>query len=56
MTGPRRGDPPVHDRMPGLLLPSEYGQWLHSGFDDLMTFQKRCFPDSLIEMDRTAEL
>lgn len=45
----------VHDRMPVLLLPEEYDQWLHGTFDDLMAFQKRCFPDHLIDIDRTAE-
>jgi putative SOS response-associated peptidase YedK len=46
---------PVHDRMPILLMPNEYDTWLHGGFDDLMAFQKRCFPDEMIEMNRTAE-
>ncbi len=46
---------PVHNRMPVLLLPDEYDRWLHGSFDDLMAFQKRSFPDGLIEMERTAE-
>ncbi|WP_342630268.1 SOS response-associated peptidase family protein [Nguyenibacter vanlangensis] len=46
---------PVHDRMPVLLMPNEYDTWLHGSFDDLMSFQKRCFPDELIEMNRTPE-
>jgi putative SOS response-associated peptidase YedK len=46
---------PIHDRMPVLLLPHEYDQWLHGSIDDLMAFQTRCFPDHLIEMERTAE-
>lgn len=47
---------PVHDRMPVLLMPDEYDMWLNGSFDDLLGFQKRCFPDDLIEMNRTAEL
>jgi putative SOS response-associated peptidase YedK len=47
---------PVHDRMPVLLHPHEYDIWLKGSFDDLMGFQERCFPNDLIEMDRTAEL
>lgn len=46
---------PIHDRMPVLLMPHEYDQWLHGTFDDVMGFQKRCFPDALIEMTRTSE-
>ena len=47
---------PVHDRMPVLLMPDEYDQWLHGSFDDIVAFQSRCFPDDLIEMTRTSEL
>jgi putative SOS response-associated peptidase YedK len=47
---------PVHDRMPVLLHPHEYDQWLHGGFDEILDFQERCFPDELIEIDRTSEL
>ena len=47
---------PIHDRMPVLLQPSEYDQWLHGSFDDALGFQARCFPDELIEMERTSEL
>ncbi len=46
---------PVHDRMPVLLQPDEYEQWLHGTFDDLVAFQERCYPDELIEMNRTNE-
>lgn len=46
---------PVHDRMPVLLHRDEYNQWLHGGFDDVLAFQERCFPDGLIAMDRTDE-
>jgi len=46
---------PVHDRMPTLLLPDEYDRWLRGSFEDLLAFQKRCFPDDLIEMERTSE-
>lgn len=46
---------PVHDRMPVLLEPHEYDQWLNSGFGDALAFQERCFPAELIEMTRTIE-
>jgi putative SOS response-associated peptidase YedK len=47
---------PVHDRMPVLLHRDEYDRWLHGSFDDVVAFQERCFPDALIEMERTSEL
>jgi putative SOS response-associated peptidase YedK len=47
---------PLHDRMPVLLHPHEYDQWLRGSFDDLLAFQERSFPDDLIEMDHTREL
>ncbi len=47
---------PVHDRMPILLHPDEYDTWLNRSFDDLIAFQERCFPDDLIEMERTNDL
>lgn len=47
---------PVHDRMPVLLHRNEYDTWLNGSFDDVLGFQKRCFPDDLIEMERTSEL
>lgn len=47
---------PLHDRMPVLLHPHEYDQWLHGSLEDLVAFQKRSFPDELIEMNRTNEL
>jgi len=47
---------PVHDRMPVLLHPDEYDQWLHGSLDDVIAFRDRCFPDELIEMNRTDEL
>ena len=47
---------PIHDRMPVLLRADEYDQWLHGSLDDVVAFQKRCFPDDLIQMDRTSEL
>jgi putative SOS response-associated peptidase YedK len=46
---------PVHDRMPVLLQPEEYEQWLHGSIDDIVAFQARCYPDELIEMKRTSE-
>jgi putative SOS response-associated peptidase YedK len=47
---------PVHDRMPVLLHPDEYDQWLHGSLDDVIAFRDRCFPDELIVMNRTDEL
>jgi putative SOS response-associated peptidase YedK len=47
---------PLHDRMPVLLHPDEYDQWLRGSFEDLLAFQERSFPDDLIEMDHTREL
>jgi hypothetical protein len=47
---------PLHDRMPVLLHPDEYEQWLRGSFEDLVAFQKRCFPDDLIEIQPTSEL
>ena len=44
---------PIHDRMPVLLMPDEYDRWLRGSIDDLLAFQNRCFPDDLIEMQRT---
>src|SRR5260370_38085461 len=34
---------PLHDRMPVLLHPHEYEQWLRGSFEDLLAFQNRCF-------------
>jgi hypothetical protein len=36
--------------------PHEYEQWLRGSFDDLLAFQKRCFPDDLIQIQPTSEL
>jgi putative SOS response-associated peptidase YedK len=47
---------PLHHRMPVLLHPHEYEQWLRGSFEDLLAFQKRCFPDDLIEIQPTSEL
>lgn len=46
---------PVHDRMPVLLMPDEYGRWLNGSFEDALSFQARCFPDDLITVDRTTQ-
>lgn len=46
---------PVHGRMPVLLMPDEYDRWLNGTFEDLLAFQKRCFPNDLIEMTRTSD-
>jgi putative SOS response-associated peptidase YedK len=47
---------PVHNRMPVLLHANEYDRWLQGDFEQAVSFQERSFPDSLIEMTRTAEL
>ena len=47
---------PLHDRMPVLPHPDEYEQWLRGSFEDLLAFQKRCFPDDRIEIQPTSEL
>jgi putative SOS response-associated peptidase YedK len=47
---------PLHDRMPVLLLPDEFDQWLRGSFDDLVALQKRSFPNELIEISPTQEL
>lgn len=46
---------PVHDRMPVLLHTDEYDSWLRCEIDAVAAFQKRCFPDEMIEMNRTEE-
>lgn len=45
---------PVHDRMPVLLHPDDYDRWLHGSIEDVISFQSRCFPDDLIEVERTS--
>lgn len=47
---------PVHDRMPVIIMADEYDRWLSGSFDELLGFQNRCFPDALIDMNRTDEL
>jgi putative SOS response-associated peptidase YedK len=47
---------PVHDRMPVLLHRDEWGVWLRGTFEECCALQDRCFPDDLIEMNRTTEL
>jgi putative SOS response-associated peptidase YedK len=46
---------PVHNRMPVLLLPEDYDRWLHGTIAEVIAFQDRCFPDELIEVERTTE-
>jgi putative SOS response-associated peptidase YedK len=46
---------PVHNRMPVLLHADEHDKWLHGPMEDVIAFQFRCFPDELIEMERTSE-
>ena len=55
MTGCNEAIRPVHDRMPVLLMPDEYDRWLNGSFEEAVAFQARCFPDELIEMERTAD-
>jgi hypothetical protein len=47
---------PIHDRMSVLLHFDEYERRLNGSFEDLLAFQNRCFPDELIEMERTSDL
>jgi putative SOS response-associated peptidase YedK len=47
---------PIHDRMPVLLQPDEYDQWLNGTFEHALGFQQRCYPDDLIETTRTSAL
>ena len=47
---------PLHDRMPVLLMPDEFDQWLRGSFDDLVALQKRCFPNELIDITPTPDL
>jgi putative SOS response-associated peptidase YedK len=56
MTNANAAIAPVHNRMPVLLMPHEYAQWLHGSFDEALAFQERVFPNDLIEVNRTAEL
>ena len=46
---------PLRDRMPVLLHPHEYEQWLRGSFEDLLAFRERCFPDDLIGIQPTSE-
>jgi putative SOS response-associated peptidase YedK len=46
---------PVHNRMPVLLHEEDYDRWLRGGLEDVTVFQDRCFPDELIEIERTDE-
>jgi putative SOS response-associated peptidase YedK len=46
---------PIHNRMPVLLHPEEHSLWLHGSVDDVIALQFRCFPDELIEIERTSD-
>jgi putative SOS response-associated peptidase YedK len=46
---------PVHNRMPVLLMPEDHDRWLHGTIEDVIGFQEQCFPDKLIEIERTSE-
>nr|WP_246638650.1 SOS response-associated peptidase family protein [Rhizobium binae] len=56
MTDANEAIQPVHNRMPVLLHPDEYEQWLHGSFEEALAFQKRTFPPELVTMERTSEL
>lgn len=45
----------MHNRMPVLLEPHDYDTWLRGSFEDVVALQERCFPDELIQIDRTQE-
>lgn len=47
---------PLHHRMPVLLQPYEFDQWLRGSFEDLVAFQQRSFPNELIEITPTKDL
>lgn len=55
MTGCNEAVRPVHDRMPVLLHEEDYDVWLRGTLDDVMSFQGRCYPDELIEIERTGD-
>lgn len=46
---------PVHNRMPVLLHEEDYDLWLRGSLEDVMSFQGRCFPDELTQMERTGD-
>ena len=45
----------VHNRMPVLLHEEDYDLWLRGTLEDVMSFQGRCFPDELTQMERTSD-
>ena len=47
---------PVHNRMPVLLHVDDHEQWLHGDLDDVLALQDRCFPNTMMTMERTSEL
>lgn len=55
MTDANEAVSPVHDRMPVILQPDEHDAWLHGSIDDVIAFQHRVFPPSLIAMERTQD-
>lgn len=56
MTDANEAVSPVHNRMPVLLLPEDYDQWMHGGVEDALAFQNRVFPPGLVQIERTQEL
>jgi putative SOS response-associated peptidase YedK len=46
---------PIHDRMPVLLHQEDYDRWLHGSLEDVIDFQTRCYPDHLIQIERTSD-
>jgi putative SOS response-associated peptidase YedK len=41
--------------MPVLLHEEDYDLWLRGSLEDVMSFQGRCYPDELIQMERTPD-
>jgi putative SOS response-associated peptidase YedK len=46
---------PVHNRMPVLLHEEDYDLWLRGSLEDVLSFQGRCFPDQLTQLERTGD-
>ncbi len=56
MTSANDAIKPLHDRMPVLLDPDDYDQWLHGSLDDVLAFRNRIYPPAVIAMTPTDEL
>lgn len=46
---------PLNPRMPTLLYPHEYEQWLYGPIEDVIAFQFRKYPDEDLVVEETAE-